>query len=209
MIAYKFLLCGAVGPFSRHPWPTPEAAGRPGPWVRAAGGMAVCRAAVHACRAEHLPWWIQAELWETELTEPVRQVRHKLTAPGGRLVRRLDAWDAAAARDFAVACALRARDHALPAVAGSDAAAGRLAACEDLDAIVRATRAIAPALDDPARVAVTMAGDAALSALDESAVVAGYIAAHTARHVAGPGAMAGERRRQAAWLADRLELGSG
>jgi hypothetical protein len=111
VIAYKFLLRGAVGPFSGHAWPGP-AAGDPGPWVEAVGGVAVCRTAIHACRAEHLPWWIQAELWEAELRGPVEQVRHKLTAPAGRLVRRIDAWDEAAARDFAAGCALAARDHA-------------------------------------------------------------------------------------------------
>ena len=210
MIAYKFLLPGAVGPFSGYAWPTPSG-GRPGPWVQAAGDVSACRSGVHACRIEHLPWWLQAELWEAEMAEPVRPVRHKLTAPSGRLVRRVAAWDAGAARDFAADCALRARDQAVAALEASAAgeAAARLGGCDGLDELLREARAIAPAVGGPERIAVTMAGDAAVRALEEAAAVTGYIAAHTARHVSGAEAMAAERRRQSAWLVGRLGLGAG
>ena len=180
MKAYKFLLPGGVGPFSGHPWPAPEG-GRPGPWVESAGAELIrCRAAVHACRVEHLPWWIHDELWEIELAEPVRQVGHKLIAPRGRLVRRCDGWDAEAVDAFAGACAARAADWA----------AAALAAAGDTP--------------EAARISVTMAADAATRAGQGRASTTAYIAAHAAHRVGGPEAMAAERRRQAAWFSERL-----
>jgi hypothetical protein len=183
MKAYKFLLAGAVGPFSGVPWPVPdERDGRPGPWVEAvAGERRRCRGAVHACRLEDLPWWIGEELWEVELAEPACHVRHKLIAPRGRLLRRLVVWDRAAARAFGQACADEAARWAR---VGRDAG-------ED---------------SELARVSATMAADARTRARQGHASTAGYIAAHAARHVGGPPAMVAERRRQAAWFAARLRL---
>jgi hypothetical protein len=174
--AYKFLLPGAVGPFSGLAWPAPDG-DRPGPWVEADGAQLIrCRAAVHACRLVDMPWWIHDELWEIELAEPVRQVGHKLIAPRGRLVRRCHAWDREAVDGFAGACAQRAAEWAVAALA----AAG----------------------DTPvtARLSVTMADDAARRAALGHAATAAYIAAHA------PEAMAAERRRQADWFARRLGL---
>src|SRR5918999_5580265 len=89
---------------------------RPGRWVTADGdAVARCRTAIHACQADHVPWWIQDELWEAELAEPVRLVGHKLTSPRGRLVRGVEASDAGVTRAFADACAFRARDRAVAA----------------------------------------------------------------------------------------------
>jgi hypothetical protein len=99
--AYKFLLPGAVAPFSRFEWPVGE-------WVEAAERRS-CRAGVHACRAADLPYWLHEELWEIELGgEPLR-LRHKLVAPRGRLRRRVDAWNDAAGKVFAGACVERVR----------------------------------------------------------------------------------------------------
>lgn len=66
---------------------------------------------MHACTAEDLPYWLNAELWEVELDGAVRDAR-KLTAPRGRLVRQVEAWDAAAARAFAESCSERVRETA-------------------------------------------------------------------------------------------------
>ena len=98
MIAYKFLREGALAPFSRLAWPAPENE-RPAAWVRAAG--------VHACRPDDLPLWISTELWEAELEDPVTVAPTHLVAGAGRLLRRIDSWDFAAAVDFASACADR------------------------------------------------------------------------------------------------------
>jgi hypothetical protein len=104
MLVYKFLRSGRIGPFSGFHWPEGE-------WVDA-GGTELCVRGVHACRSADLPYWITAELWEIELDGAVREEPRKLVAERGRLVRRIEAWDAAAGRRFAEACAERARERA-------------------------------------------------------------------------------------------------
>jgi len=206
MKAYKFLLPGAVGPFSRVVWPRPYA-GMTGSWVAAEDGATVlCRTAVHACRVEHLPWWLQDDLWEIEVAEPVRLSGHKLMSPRGRLLRRVDAWDGAAARAFARACAFRAGGHAVAALdrAGARAAAAQLRSCADLEMLLSTARALD--VPEPARVSVTMAGDGAVRAIAGHAATCAYIGAHSARQLGGDAAMRGERAWQAQWLAGRLGL---
>jgi hypothetical protein len=205
VIAYKFLAAGGVGPFSRYAWPLPRA-GRPGAWLIAPGAATVCRSAVHGCRAADLPWWLQDELWEAEFDGAIATGRHKISAPRARLVRRVETWDAPCAQRFADACALRARDHAVAALerAGDDEGAGALRDRGAPRDIVRAVRAMQP--PEPARIAVTMAADAARRARSGHAVVAAYIAAHAAARVDGPAAMAPERAWQADWLRDALAL---
>jgi hypothetical protein len=101
--AYKFLRPGAVGPFSGFQWPV-EA------WVEA-DEATLCANGVHACRVEHLPYWIGAELWEVEL-DGAREEYRKLVAARGRLIRRVEAWDDGARAGFAHACAARVRERA-------------------------------------------------------------------------------------------------
>jgi hypothetical protein len=109
MHAYKFLRPGAVGPFSRVEWPQPEGAA-PGGWLAAGTGeAALCRAGVHACAPEHLPFWLAEELWTVELREPVVEQRSKLVAPAGRLGTRVVAWDVDAALAFMAATLDRIR----------------------------------------------------------------------------------------------------
>jgi hypothetical protein len=205
MIAYKCLCAGGIGPFSRYAWPLPRP-GRPGAWVVGPASAAMCRSGVHACRALDLPWWLQDELWEVELDGSVTTGRHKVMAPRARLVRRVDAWDAACAQGFAEACALRARDHAAGAL--ERAGARRLAADLRASATLREIRATARAQDVPesASIAVRMAVDAAGGALAGGAVVTGYVAAHAAARASGPAAMATERAQQGEWLRAALAL---
>jgi hypothetical protein len=59
---------------------------------------------------------------------------------------------------------------------------------------------------EPARIAVTMAGDAAARALVPHPATTAHIAAHAARHAEGAAAMAAERRWQAGWFARELDL---
>jgi hypothetical protein len=204
MRAYKFLRPGAVGPFSGHRWPVPGG-GDPGAWVEAAGGPALCRGAVHGCRVADLPWWVQEELWEAEFDAPVAG-RHKIAASRGRLVRRIAAWEDAGARDFADACAWRARDHAVAALerAGAGHAAAELRVCTDLPAVIAASTALAP--PEAARISVRMAGDGAIRATQGASATAAYIAAHAAAQLDGPAAPAAERAWQAAWLREALGL---
>jgi hypothetical protein len=97
--AYKFLRPGAVGPFSGYRW-------TPGEWVETQDAT-LCVRGIHACRIADLPYWIAQELWQVELDGLVREEERKLVAERGRLVRRVEAWDGAAGRRFAVACAQR------------------------------------------------------------------------------------------------------
>ena len=175
MIAYKVLRSGSVGPFSGHVWPRPRD-GAAGAWVVAATGGAICRDAVHGCRAVDLPWWLDDELWEAEFDGPVATGRHKISAPRARLLRRVDGWHHAGARRFAEACAQRAHERA---------------------------RAIEP---DAEGVVLAMAAGAAPCAQTGAAAVTAYIAAQVAGRVGGRDAMAAERTWQAAWLRAELGL---
>jgi hypothetical protein len=132
--------------------------------------------------------------------------RHKVMAPRGRLLRRVDAWDPACAQRFADACAERARDHAATAL--DRTGASELAAHLRRPGTPRELREIVLGAAPPeeARVPVAMAGDAARRALGGAAVVAAYIAAHVAAKVDGPEAMDAERAWQSQWLRAALAL---
>jgi hypothetical protein len=106
--AYKFLRAGAVGPFTGYRW-------EPGRWVEAdaaAPSLSLCRSGVHACRVDDLPFWTNDELWEVELDGEVVAAGHKVVAPRGRIVRRVEAWSSAAAQQLADEAAARARSLA-------------------------------------------------------------------------------------------------
>src|SRR5262249_3229698 len=90
--AYKFLRPGGVAPFTSYAWPLPQGE-EPGAWVEVET-VEPCRRGVHACTRDDLPYWFQDELWEVELDGEVQRVGHKLAARRGRLVRRVDAWNA-------------------------------------------------------------------------------------------------------------------
>ncbi len=174
--AFKFLAPGRIGPFSGADWPAP-AGGEPGAWIHAAPGpLAVCRVGVHACRAGDLPRWLDEELWAVELDAPVAAAT-KLVAARGRLLDRIEAWDADAAAAYRGACRERIAQHAPAAGA---AGAGMLADAATFDG------------PTPVRAAAT------------TAYVATLAAAHAA---GSRDAIGDERAWQAAWLARRLGLG--
>jgi hypothetical protein len=106
MIAWKFLAPGAIGPFSRVTWPTP-AGDAPAPWVEAK--VHPCTSGIHACEVSDLPYWLHAELWEIELDGSVARAGHKIVAPRGRLLRRIEAWDRNSMLAFCAACTARVR----------------------------------------------------------------------------------------------------
>lgn len=201
MIAFKFLRAGRVGPFSRFQWPDA------GVWVRPTADASPCRRGIHACRIQDLPWWLDDQLWKVELDGEVAVGRHKLLATAGRLVSRVDAWTPTLAEAFGVACAWRARDHAVLGLdwAGRSAAAAELAACASLDEVQGTVRRM---LDDAAqeRISLTMAGDGAVRAISGPPPTAAYIAAHAARRIDGASGYAVERMWQASWLSHHLGL---
>lgn len=111
MTFWKFLRGGAVSPFAGYAWES-------GKWVTS-GMPHPCRAGVHACRAVDLPYWLNAELWQFELDGPISRAPHKVVAARGRAVARVAEWDPSAARDLAVACAVRTAGHAADELADS------------------------------------------------------------------------------------------
>lgn len=201
MMAYKFLRPVRTGPFSAFRWPDP------GEWVRASGDLARCRVGIHACRTQDLPWWLAEELWEIELDGAVQPDEHKLVAPAGRLLRRVEEWTSECAQEYANACAWRVRDRAVQALtrAGRDPAAEQLSGCETLDDVLTTARQLAEDTPDT-RISLTIAGDGAFRALTRAAPPSAYIAAHAAMRLDGPAGYTTERAWQSRWLADRLGL---
>ena len=201
MIAYKFLRSGRTGTFSQFQWP------EPGVWVQSSGDVAACRSGIHACRTTDLPWWLADELWEIELADVVRVDEHKVVAPAGRLVSRVERWTPQCGREYAEACALRARDRAVEALirAGHSGAGRELAACRTLDGLLAASRKLAADIPD-ARISLTIAGDGAFQALSGAPSATAYIAAHAALRLHGPAAYSAERGWQSRWLCERLGL---
>ncbi|HKZ15776.1 MAG TPA: hypothetical protein VJL81_18215 [Solirubrobacterales bacterium] len=185
-LAYKFLRPGAVGPFSGHHWSVPSDA-EPGEWVHGSLDEEVCRGGVHACEGRFLARWIWEELWVIELGGEVEARGHKLRAPRGRLLRRVEAWSAPVAKDFAEACAARAAEHA----AMAPAEVARVAAGMAADGATRAETARAT-------------GDPYVAA--HGAAVCAYISAMTALRAGGRERHDDEREWQAEWLLRELAL---
>jgi hypothetical protein len=181
VIAFKFLARGAVGPFSAFQWPTP-ARGAPGAWVDAAGELPA--RGVHACRPADLPYWIHEELWVAELDGDVLATPHQVVASRGRLLERVEGWPVVA-RAFAEECAAALRAGVEEAVAGG---------------------ALAPGIAEQLR---AYAADAEACVRLGSTAPAAYVAARAAAALHGSeAAVAVERRRQAAWLEQRLAIAS-
>jgi hypothetical protein len=203
VLAYKFLSAGRVGPFSGFRWP------EPGEWVTAADAPAPCRSGVHACRTGDLPWWLGEELWEVELRGDLRVEEHKIVARAGRLRSQVQRWTAGQAQQYADACAWRARDRAVQALAraGHPEAADEVARSSTLDELLVLVRRLAAEVPR-SRISLTIAGDGAFRALTGAAPTSAYIAAHAALRVDGPAAYAAERAWQAGWLVQRLGLDS-
>jgi len=205
VIAWKLLAAGAIGPYTQFRWPVPSG-GAPGEWVHAPAGPP--ERGVHACRPADLPYWFQPELWRVELDGPLLEAPYQVIAPRGRLLERVAAWDAAAARALAEACAWRTRERVMAALrrAGFAEDAGRLASCADLPALGAAGAALAPRGGLAARLGGYL-GDAAALAGKGSAGGAAFVAAHVAQVAEGSSAaFAEERSLQARWLAERLRL---
>jgi hypothetical protein len=108
VIAYKFLRADGTSVFTRFAWPLPDDG--PGAWVQAEPDP--CRAGIHACRVSDLPYWAGRVLYEIELDGDVVSHKTKVVAPGGRLLRRIDAWDDDFRATYTRYCADRAHETA-------------------------------------------------------------------------------------------------
>ena len=120
------------GPFSAFAWPLPaDGQGRASGWRppprTAPAATASTRASATTCRV-----WIWEELWEVELAGEVEARGHKLRAPRGRLLRRVDAWSECGKRSRAPAP--RAALHAAEPLGRRCDAAAAFEDGADLDA---------------------------------------------------------------------------
>jgi hypothetical protein len=203
--AYAFIGTDSTSYLTGLRWPSP------GTWVERGDD------AVRACKPDQLVWWLDDALWEVELGGEIRPLGRALTAARARLVRRVDAWTDAAATDLVLACARRARDRAVEALAaaGHDTEAAELAAADDLGSIEQVGERLATE-HGAAAVFAGLAADVVLYARDARAAsraagVAAYVAAFSL--AGGDKAAAGyaerfeaERQWQASWLKERLRL---
>ncbi|MFT3765699.1 MAG: hypothetical protein QM820_09310 [Minicystis sp.] len=202
MRALKVLDEGGVGRFSAFRWPAP-ANGEPGAWVEDPGTTHMCVRGVHACVPDQLPYWLGQELYVIELDGPVTQVERKVVAPRGRLIGRVDRWDAGGQRAFVTAAALHARDAAVAIVRAEreDALADRLAACTDLSSL-GAVLAEAQPGRERSRETLHYVSDAVQFAAASTASSA-YCAAHAGLDREG---YLEARAFQARWLTAALDL---
>lgn len=213
--AWKFLDARSTAAISGFAWPTPTAAGEPGPWV-VAGDVVPCERGVHACTVDQLSWWMSAQLWEIELDGPIRVETHKIAAPRGRLVRRADGWPDVGG-ELATWAVWRVRDHGVAALEalGEPDSAGSLAAASTFEHLATVVATIEFAIGSPAATAVAQVRDS----LDDTAnpIFACWDAARAAGHAASAvdrseasyrAAFEAERAAQSRWLAGRLGLTS-
>jgi len=134
-LAYKFTRAGGRSPFTGFEWPF-------GDWVDVQGEIGLCASGIHACRVEALPRWVDDELWRIELDGIALEHEGLLVARRGRLVARVEEWNAETSRELARSCAaqvtalvetsedelLRRRAEMIPAIAdGPDPSATALA----------------------------------------------------------------------------------
>lgn len=203
MRAFKFLAAGAVAPFSRFSWPTPTSS-EGGPWVTADGPISGCARGIHACEAEHLSSWLDAELWLIELGGEIRHEPHKLVAERGRLLDKVSGWCSDTEQLLAEASALRARDLVVARLrqSGDAALAAALEGASTVLDLDRVLQGNTGGTSGDAMVVGYLADALAYRKVDPRA--SAFCAAHAAGDEAGFWA---ERRRQSAWIVDRLGLG--
>lgn len=214
MRAFKFTRAGGVGPFT-------ERAYRVGEWVDA---VDFPERGVHAARTEDLPYWIDDELWVVELAPPIAERPTQLVATRGRLLHRVESWDANARRALVDDVVTRAEARMTTAEVGWDAQRrerGSPRSVADLEAMRAAARELQARLAsiDAERAALVACWISLLGAsIRGAAATAAFIAtALAAIERAGPSpdasrradvddAVRAERRAQAAFLHRTLAL---
>jgi hypothetical protein len=233
--AYKFLGPGARGLYSGFRWPAP-ANGEPGGWVEVRGRLEPGSNGVHALRTRRLVDWIDDELWLVELGDDFEEVEDMLVARRGRLLNRIRAWDADAAREFGESCIWRARDLAAESLAraGLERESAALRSADGLDSLQALAAAGAQDMTGAAADALVYLADVvqvsrggwfetydghpgAEATATPGAIAAniGFVVATAAGSAAADAAgrpeafddgWDAERGRQLGWLTERLEL---
>jgi hypothetical protein len=205
-VYWKFLRADAVSPFTGFEW----VAGR---WV-IAEDVAACAVGIHACRDGDLPYWLTDELWRIDLGGPIVEEEHKVVAQRARLLDRVEAWTADAARQLTAACVARAAWHAAEELrtAGYEEEADRLDG-QPFDELAKIARDIMESLQGRrTRKATRLCGYVvdAIEVIDVYPVATvAYIAARAANQRSGPADTdfyAAERVWQANWLVEKLHL---
>lgn len=204
--AVKFLGPGAVAPISGAAWPVPSD-GAPGDWVGSDDEAAPSATGVHACRPEDMPYWLDDELWTVELDGAVAEDDRKVVARRARLVGRVAGWNDGTRAAFVDSCLEAIRGavvHLLEPRGDSEVRPLRDVPVEQ--AVVHAGRLLGSAgLTADERAICGYFGDAVdYRDLAPSVAFIGALAAELAH---GDGGAQRERRRQAEWLTDRLDLG--
>ncbi len=211
MTGYLFLGRGGVGLFDGRRWPLPD--GAPAAWVT---GRVDGADAVRAYRPAELAYWIDDDLWVVEIDGQTQVGQRMIRAGRGRLVSRVEGWDAGAAVALADASADRAREVAVSVLRreGHDAQAAALAAVNEPADLERAARAVAGEVPRPASDIAAYLADTLLYARESptpgaAAAVASYISARAAG-CARPDdyarTFAGERAWQSAWICERAGI---
>jgi hypothetical protein len=104
-LAYKFTRPGGRSPFTGFAWPVGE-------WIEVEGKLELCRNGIHACRAVALARWIDDELWLVELEGVEVEQDGLLLARRGRLLSRIEGWDAETSLELARSCVDRVQELA-------------------------------------------------------------------------------------------------
>jgi hypothetical protein len=208
MKTFKFLEDDGTSIWSATPWPLPTA-DAPGAWLESRD-VRPCRAGVHACRLEDLAYWMRPTMWEIELDGDIVESRHKVVAPRGRLLRRIDEYPNAV-RELGTVAAWRVRDRAASALRAEqrDELADQFAGCTALSAVA----ALGPEVADDGShgsQAALMAVDSAQFAPDGPIGATPFFASNAAGYEADDfdAGFAAERRFQSDWLGERLGLGT-
>ena len=191
---------------------------------------------MHALRTRRLVDWIDDELWLVELAGEVEEIDDMLVARRGRLVRKVQAWDEGAMREFRESCIWRARDLALESLrrAGRERECAALEAADGLDSLQAV--AVVEAQSAEGAVADTLVYLADVVQVSRGGWFETYVGHPGAGATATPGAIAAnigfvvaiaaggaaadaagdpsafddgwdaERGRQLSWLTERLDL---
>jgi hypothetical protein len=205
MRAYKFLRAGRRAPFSDLVWPENS-------WVSAQRPLDACGSGIHACRPEHLAYWLMPELWEIELDGDVLETELKVVAERGRLLRRIDAWDESVRLDLGEECVRRTARYAVLELRelGLAREVELLEAAPTVSELAKAAVDVADTVDDGhAADLAAYVGDAHEYAQLGHVSGAAFIAAHAADLHSPVGVddpFAAERVEQSRWLAERLAL---
>jgi hypothetical protein len=226
VILLKFLGRGRVALYTGYEWPLDE-------WVDADGPLDLCGNGPHACTGVNLSGWIDDELWLIELDGDQETHDDVVVAQRARLVRRVEAWDEQAMREFIEGTIRRLRDLIVSGLELHARDGRELALATELDDIQQAAVALARAETRYADVLALLADIVALArgarpeqyeavshggdspTLGAIAANIAFVAAHASGRCAVAASddeasydagFAEERKRQSEWFNARLGL---